>query len=452
MLVDLSLSQTENLLKLIARSSPYEIVGDIESFGVRDGIHRDEDGNVYNSTLQINLRLGSEAFKNAQTKAIITHYNRIQLPAATEPIEYDETVHGEATDDNLTDYVNKMRLFSNDEKYPFNVEMIDGEAFIMAHPLSPIYFGSATYPIKLTGTITPAPLKSHLKFALMSKHHADMDSDVTLYDGNGDDILAMNDHDLLSYLFTTEDGQNHLLRNPDGPDAVDDKALLVNYYLSDYRTMAVLERVNNKISFMIGNAVFKPKEIMIDVFYLTLAYLFNQYQIEARLLETFNIGKHQVQITLDGTILTIVILNPSGDTGEKDNLSYQLFKDTVLTGFMGYLARINNGHVVGYRLDELTDAESKTFYMLEEKDQVARLRLAGNSPFVKGEIIVRCLHYPRRDVRMGGFYNTIPEELKRVPESTEITEDVVVSQPTAPDATPSPVPSVPNTETEQAGG
>jgi hypothetical protein len=97
----------------------------------------------------------------------------------------------------------------------------------------------------------------------------------------------------------------------------------------------------------------------------------------------------------------------------------------------------------------LTDAESKTFYMLEEKDQVARLRLAGNSPFVKGEVIVRCLHYPRRDVRMGGFYNTIPEELKRIPESTQITEDVVVSQPTVPDSAPSPVP---NMVTEEAGG
>ena len=80
---------------------------------------------------------------------------------------------------------------------------------------------------------------------------------------------------------------------------------------------------------------------------------------------------------------------------------------------------------------------------------MARLRLAGNSPFVKGEIIVRCLHYPRRDVRMGGFYNTIPEELKRVPESTEITEDTVVSQPTTPDAEPNPVQ---NTVTEEVGG
>lgn len=160
--VDTSITQTDNINKLLKESgnATDEILLDIESISVKEtNVNHVIEGTSYNfnTELTLNIKPYSDTHSKEKSTTAKTVYNRVEPGFVGDDNfnwELNEDSYNYLIEDITTvmrEEVNKSPRFSQDVKYPFNVEITNNNGYytlnIISHVASPTYIGSKLYSL-----------------------------------------------------------------------------------------------------------------------------------------------------------------------------------------------------------------------------------------------------------------------------------------------------------------
>lgn len=160
-LVDPEKSQTDNLMYLLEQANiPQTVKNDIEGYSC---LARDKtiNGKQYNTELHLHILPNSPTHLREKNAYAESNYNRVPLGFPGDNafgLEHDERTEGlvdfsnrTAMNEKLAEKINKHPKFSQENKFPFRVEVAEDFRSMTVFPslASPCYYGSKQYRFRV---------------------------------------------------------------------------------------------------------------------------------------------------------------------------------------------------------------------------------------------------------------------------------------------------------------